>query len=106
MDKNFQVDDEVMGAFEKFLSDQGIPWTEADIKGVSDWLKVHIKAKIIAIAFGEEQGLRVSADWDPEIQKAIGFMPQAEALEQNAHKIMAEKAEARNMASRAVAVQP
>ena len=104
--KNFQVDDEVMGAFEKFLSDQGIPWTEADIKGVSDWLKVNIKAKIIAIAFGEEQGLRVSADSDPEIQKAIGFMPQAEALEQNAHKIMAEKAEARNMASRAVAVQP
>jgi carboxyl-terminal processing protease len=106
VDKNFQVDDAVMKDFTDYLTSQNIPWTEADIKGVSDWLKINIKVKIIAIAFGEEQGLRVSANWDPEIEKAIGFLPQAEALEQTAHKIMAEKAEARNMTSRAVAVQP
>ena len=42
------------------------------------------------------------ADWDPEIQKALGFMPEAQALEDNAHKVLAEKAKARNPATQGV----
>ena len=41
-------------------------------------------------------GLRVRADWDPEIQKALSFMPEVQALEDNAHKVLTQKAEARN----------
>ena len=44
------------------------------------------------------QGLRTRADWDPEIQKAIGYLPEAQALENDAHKVLAEKAVARNTA--------
>ena len=46
------------------------------------------------------QGLRTLADYDPEIQKALTFMPQAQALEDNAHKVLAEKAMARNDAGK------
>jgi carboxyl-terminal processing protease len=106
IDKNFQVDDAVMKAFTDYLTSQNIDWTPDDIKGVSDWLKMSIKDKIITIAFGEQQGLRVSADWDPEIAKAIGYLPQAQALEDNAHKVLAEKAEARNTPAQGVAGQP
>jgi len=106
IDKNFQVDDAVMKAFTDYLTAQNITWTPDDVKGVNDWLKMSIKDKIITIAFGEQQGLRVSADWDPEIAKAIGYLPQAQALEDNAHKVLAEKAEARNSAVPAVAGQP
>jgi carboxyl-terminal processing protease len=35
------------------------------------------------------------ADWDPMIQKALTFLPEAQALEDNAHKVLAEKAQAR-----------
>ena len=61
-------------------------------------MKANIKEEIVTIQFGQLQGLRVIADWDPEIQKALTFLPEAQALEDNAHKVMAEKAEARNPA--------
>ena len=96
VDKNFQVDKAVMVEFEKFLSSQGIEWTQADIDGVSGWIKARIEQQVITIAVGEQAGLRVLADWDPEIQKALTFMPEAQTLENNAHKVLAEKAQARN----------
>ena len=77
---------------------QNIPWTDTDLNGVMDWLKIGIKDKIFTIQFGEEQGLRVRADWDPEIQKAITYLPEAQALENDVHKVLAEKAQARNEA--------
>ena len=46
------------------------------------------------------------ADWDPEIQKALTFMPEAQALEDNAHKVLAEKAQARSNAPQGVPAQP
>ena len=96
VDKNFQVDDAVMADFRKFLTSQSVEWNEADINGVSDWIKARIKQDIVTIQFGQLVGLRVLADWDPEIQKALTFMPEAQALEENAHKVLAEKAQARN----------
>ncbi len=99
IDKNFEVNDAVMKDFEKFLTDQGVEWTQADISGASDWLKARIKQEIVTIQFGQLQGLRVIADWDPEIQKALGYMPEAQALETTAQKVMAEKADSRNPAA-------
>ena len=98
VDKNFQVDATVLAEFRKYLTSQNIPWTEADLNGVMDWLKISIKDKIIAIQFGESQGLRTRADWDPEIQKTLTFLPEAQALEDNVHKVLAQKAMARNEA--------
>jgi carboxyl-terminal processing protease len=98
VDRNFQVDDAVLGEFKKYLTAQSIPWTEADLTGVMDWLKVSIKDKIFTIQFGQLQGLHTRADWDPMIQKALTFLPEAQALEDNAHKVLAQKAIARNTA--------
>jgi carboxyl-terminal processing protease len=98
VDRSFQVDAAVLAEFKKYLASQEIPFTEADLNGVMDWLKASIKDKIVTIQFGETQGLRTRADWDPEIQKALTFLPEAQALEENAHKVMVEKAEARKEA--------
>ncbi len=106
IDKNFAVDDAVLSDFEKFLTSQGIDWTQADIDGASGWIKSHIKQQIVTIAFGEQVGLRVIADWDPEIEKALTYMPEAQALETNAHKVLAEKAQARNAAPQSDTTQP
>jgi carboxyl-terminal processing protease len=95
VDKNFQVDDAVLTDFKQFLTSQNINWTDNDINGVSDWLKVSIRQYIITSQFGQLQGLRAMADWDPMIQKALTFLPEAQALEDNAHKVLAQKAEAR-----------
>ncbi len=96
VDKNFQVDDAVMADFKKYLTSQGIDFTDADINGVSDWLKANIKQQIVTIESGQLQGLRVMAEWDPMIQKALTYLPEAQALEDHAHKVEEEKAVARN----------
>ncbi len=96
VDKDFQVDAAVLAEFKKFLTAQNIPWTDADLNGVLEWVKIGIKDKIFTIQFGEQQGLRTRADWDPEIQKALGFLPEAQALEDHVHRVLTEKAEARN----------
>ena len=96
VDKNFQVDNAVMDEFKKYLTSQNIPCTDADLNGVNDWLKARIKDKIVTIEFGQLQGLRTLADWDPMIQKALTYIPEAQALEDHAHQVLAQKAEARN----------
>src|SRR5579863_4357495 len=108
VDHNFQVDDAVMADFKKFLTDQDVAWTEKDIADNLDWLKVNIKEKIVTSQFGQLQGLRTLADWDPEIQKALTFLPEAQALEDTAHKVLAQKAQARTGAPspQGVAAQP
>ncbi len=95
VDKNFQVDDPVLTDFKQFLTSQDIPFTEKDITDNLDWVKVNIKEKILTSQFGQLQGLRTLADWDPEIQKALSYLPEAQALEDNAHKVLAQKAQAR-----------
>src|SRR6516165_4343439 len=104
VDKNFQVDDAVMSEFKQYLTSEEIPWTEKDITETSDWLKVSIKEKVITSQFGQLQGLHVMADWDPMIQKAMTFLPEAQALEDTAHKVLAEKAQARNAGATADSV--
>ena len=99
VDKNFQVDDAVLTDFKQFLTSQDIPFAEKDLNDNMDWLKTSIKEKIITSQFGQLQGLRVMADWDPEIQKALTFLPEAQALEDTAHKVLAQKAEARGSAT-------
>ncbi|KAA6456850.1 S41 family peptidase [Acidobacteria bacterium AB60] len=96
VDKSFQVDDAVLADFKQFLTSKNIAFTEKDINDNLDWLKVNIKEKIMTSQFGQLQGLRTLADWDPEIQKALTFLPEAQALEDNAHKVLAQKAQAKN----------
>jgi carboxyl-terminal processing protease len=96
VDKSFQVDEPVLNEFKAYLTTQNVPFTNDDLNGVMDWLKVSIKENLMTYQFGQLQGLRTRADWDPSIQKALTFLPEAQALEDNAHKVLAEKAQARN----------
>jgi carboxyl-terminal processing protease len=104
-DQNFQVSDDVMKDFEQYLTSKDIEWTDQEIKANADWIKPRIKQEVLTIWFGEKDGLRTVTESDPDIAKAIGYLPQAQALENTAHKIQQEKAMARNQASQGVPVQ-
>ncbi len=47
-------------------------------------MKESIKSDLFTSQFGQIEGQKVRAQWDPQIQKALGFMPQAQALEEHA----------------------
>lgn len=93
--KNFTVDEAVMTDFRKFLDDQKVGYTESDIAGVNDWIRNNIKSEIFIDAFGQEEGLKVRADGDPLVVKALDLMGQAKTLADNARKIIAERNSAR-----------
>ncbi len=81
--KDFTVNDDVLNQFETFLKDKKVDVSDADIKANLDWVKESIKSDLFTSQFGQNEGLKVRAEWDPQIQKAIGYLPQAEALEQH-----------------------
>jgi len=81
VNKDFVVDDAVLQQFKDFLKANQVEYTDQDIAGVSDWVKASIKAEIFTTQFGQMEGLKVRAQWDPQISKALTFMPQAQALE-------------------------
>ena len=89
--KNFEVDDNVLQDFHKSLEADNIPFTEADLVQNNDWVRSNIKSEIFIDAFGQEEGLKVKAESDPEVIKGLDLLPQARALAENARKIVAER---------------
>ncbi|MGH9498478.1 MAG: S41 family peptidase [Terriglobales bacterium] len=89
--KNFEVDDSVIQDFRKFLDSEKIPFSEADLLQNNDWVRSSLKSEIFVDAFGQEEGLKVRAEADPEVVKALDLLPQAKALAENAKRIVAER---------------
>ena len=95
VNKQFQVDDAVIQEFRKFLDEQKIPFTEADLADNMDWIKSNIKAELFINEFGQQEGMRVHAETDPEVEKALDLLPQAKQLADNAKKVVAQRNNAR-----------
>jgi carboxyl-terminal processing protease len=81
----------VMLDFRKFMDSEKVAYTEAEIMENNDWLRSSIKSEIFVDAFGQEEGLKVRAETDPDVIKALDLMPQARALADNAKKVVAER---------------
>jgi carboxyl-terminal processing protease len=95
--KSFEVDDVVMQDFRKFMDEEKIPYTEADLLENNDWIRSSIKSEIFVDAFGQEEGLKVRAETDPEVVKALDLLPQAKALADNARKVVAERSNSHSL---------
>src|SRR6202521_4240561 len=89
--KTFEVDDATMQEFHKFLDEEKVPYTEADLVQNNDWIRSNIKSEIFIDEFGQEEGLKVRAENDPEIVKGLELLPQAKQLAENARKTIAER---------------
>jgi carboxyl-terminal processing protease len=89
--KSFQVDDAVMQEFRKSLDADKVPYTEADLLQNDEWVRSNLKSEIFVDAFGQEEGLKVKAETDPEVLKGLDLLPQARALAENARKVIAQR---------------
>jgi carboxyl-terminal processing protease len=90
--KDFTVDDAVLKQFKEFLTSEKIDYTDADINGVLDWVKASIKSELFTSQFGQMEGAKVRAEWDPMIQKGLGYLPEAQTLEDHAKQAELVKA--------------
>src|SRR5208283_1739877 len=89
--KSFEVDDVTLQDFRKFLDAEKIPFTEAELLQNNDWVRSSIKSEIFVNAFGQEEGLKVKAEADPEVLKALDLLPQAKQLAESARHIIAQR---------------
>src|ERR1700677_1801368 len=89
--KDFVVDDSVIAQLRKYLGEQHIQISDADLQQNLPWLKWEIKREVFTTVFGLNDGYRVALENDPQLDKAIASIPQAKALYANARKIVAER---------------
>lgn len=92
--KQFEVDDSVMQEFRKFLDEQKIPFTEAELSENSAWIHSNIKAELFINEFGQQEGMRVHTELDPAVEKALDLLPKAKDLADNAKRIIAQRSSA------------
>jgi len=93
--RQFEVDDAVIMEFRKFLDSQQVPYNEAELSQNLDWVKSNIKAELFINEFGQQEGMKVHTENDPEVAKALELLPQAKQLAENARKIIAQRSNAR-----------
>lgn len=89
--RDFQIDDAVLNDFRSFLKTEKIDYNEADLSANLDWIKSNIKGDLFTSEFGATEGQHARADFDPQITKALTFMPEAQALEDHALKTNQQK---------------
>ncbi|HLJ90541.1 MAG TPA: S41 family peptidase [Candidatus Angelobacter sp.] len=94
VDKSFDVSDQVLQDFRKFLDTEKIPYTESELKEEISWIKSNIKTEIFIAQFGQEEGLRVRAEADPQVVSALNLLPKAKELADNARRVMAQRSAA------------
>jgi carboxyl-terminal processing protease len=100
VDKNFEITEDVLQDFRKFLDSQKIPYSEAELHEGQDWIKSNIKAEIFIAEFGQEAGLRVRAENDPQVLAAMNQLPKAKELAENAKKVIAQRMAASQQSNR------
>jgi carboxyl-terminal processing protease len=79
--RDFTVNDDVLAQFKSFLKDKKIDVSDQDLTANLDWIKESIKSDLFTSQFGQLEGYKVRIESDPQVQKAISFLPEAEALE-------------------------
>ena len=54
-------------------------------------MRSNIKSEIFVNAYGQEEGLKVKAEADPEVLKALDLLPQAKQLAEKARQVVAQR---------------
>jgi carboxyl-terminal processing protease len=88
--KDFTPDDAVMTQFAKFLDQQHVTYTPAQIQANLPWLKWEIKREVATTLFGLSAGYKVELENDPQLDKAVDSLAQAKALYATARRVLAD----------------
>jgi carboxyl-terminal processing protease len=88
---DFQTTPDVLDAFDQYLNREGIRTTSADIQDNADYLKEQIRQQLIGFVYGRDQQLRITAEDDPLVAKAVDSLPQAAALLTHVKQFLASR---------------
>ena len=89
--KGWMPDAAVLEELHDYLLKNGYNFTEAEFTRDHDWIKRYLAREMYVYAFNKDESDRMFIMTDPEVEKAVEAMPKAEALVQNAKKIVVER---------------
>jgi carboxyl-terminal processing protease len=87
--EDFQVTGDDIAEFEEFLAKQKIPVTPDDLQANMDFVKLRIRERLVEDIYGTNVADRIRVENDPLVENAVGHLPQAQQLLENAQKYMA-----------------
>ena len=88
-------DDETLGRFADYLRSQQIAFTDAEFTANRTWIRDQIRYELYFRAFDRKTADRAAFQTDPEVLRAVESMPKAQALLQQAERVLARRAAAR-----------
>jgi carboxyl-terminal processing protease len=91
LEADFQVDDRMFGEFRAFLTQQKLRFAEEELTAEREALSRYIVEEVLRQAFGEAEARRRTAQWDPQIRKALEVVPKAATLLKDPRKFIAER---------------
>ena len=80
IDKSFEVDDEVLEDFFRFLEEEEIPFSKEELQEHRDRLALAIEGEIFSSIWGMETAQRLYVKKDPQVRRAIEALPDATEL--------------------------
>ena len=78
--RDFQVTPDVIDAFDQYLASRNVRVSPAQVQENLDFVKQKLRNQLVQIVYGHDQELRLEAESDPLVAKAVESMPQAAAL--------------------------
>jgi len=79
--KDMTVDAALQQEFKDFLKSKNVEFTDKEFADNVEWVKARIKTELFTAQFGQAAGSRVITEWDPQVNAALNYMPEALALE-------------------------
>jgi carboxyl-terminal processing protease len=87
----WEPDEATLSDFRRFLSKEKVSFTEEEFARDIDFVKRFLKREIYVWAYDLDEGEKVQAETDPDVQAAAGLLPKAQALSEQAQKLMAQR---------------
>jgi carboxyl-terminal processing protease len=84
-------DAQVLADLRNYLREQRVAFDEATFDRDQAWIKRDLAKEMYVYAFNVYESDKIFAKLDPEVKAAIEAMPKAQALVQNAKRVMAER---------------
>jgi len=89
--KDFKADETVLNDLRRYLDKQNVRFSEADFAENKRWIEQKIRREVFLSIFGANEGYKIALEDDPQIQKAIESLPQAQELYSKARRILAQR---------------
>lgn len=88
--KDWMPDAQMLKEFEDHLQAAKATYTTEEWTGNLDWVKIQLKREALITAVSLDESLRYAVETDPVVEQAIGSLPKARALLDNAKKQMVQ----------------